>query len=162
MDFGRDICLRYNLKSLKNAFQKLGIFLSFFFGFLISGLVGQELGRRELIALLELRARTHGNEWVNVWDLKTPVSSWYGVRVKDGKLVSLDLSNNNLRGNLPLTIGNLTHLEYLDLSGNKLSGRMPRELRKFDCLWYLDLSGNNFKGRLSKTLNRLVNLTYLD
>lgn len=122
----------------------------------------QEVSKREEIALLELHARTNGHEWTHPWDLDQPISTWYGVKVKDGKVVALDLADNNLKGNLPLTVGNLRNLEYLDLSDNELTGRMPRELRKFDNLKYLDLSANMFKGTLPLTVNRLESLAYLD
>lgn len=127
-----------------------------------NALVAQEVSQREVIALLELKNRTNGHEWTNTWDTETPISEWHGVKVKDGKVIALDLSNNNLKGNLPLTIGNLKNLKYLDLSDNELTGRMPRELRKFDYLAYLDLSGNKFEGTLPVTLNRLQSLAYLD
>lgn len=146
--------------------MKLNYKLLFCFTILLSTLnvilANNEVSDRELIALLELRARTNGNTWTNAWDLETPVSQWYGVRVSNGKVVSLDLSNNNLQGNLPLTVGNLTNLEYLDLSNNQLSGRMPRELRKFNNLKYLDLSGNQFKGTVPATLHKMNNLAYLN
>lgn len=122
----------------------------------------QEVSQREVIALLELHSRTNGHEWTHKWDMEKPISTWHGVRIKDGKVVVLDLSDNNLKGNLPLTVGNLTNLQYLDLSDNDLTGRMPRELRKFDDLKYLDLSGNQFKGKLPITLNRMADLVYLD
>lgn len=127
-----------------------------------NGVFAQEVNQREVIALLELHSRTDGHEWTHKWDMEKPISTWYGVKVKDGKVVALDLAGNNLKGNLPLTVGNLTNLQYLDLSDNALSGRMPRELRKFDDLKYLDLSGNDFKGKLPITLNRMSDLVYLD
>ena len=127
-----------------------------------NGMLAQEVSQREVIALLELHSRTNGHEWTHKWDMNKPISTWHGVEVKDGKVVVLDLSNNNLKGNLPLTVGNLTNLKYLDLSDNDLKGRMPRELRKFDDLKYLDLSGNHFKGKLPMTLNRMTDLVYLD
>ena len=127
-----------------------------------NGIIAQEVSQREVIALLELHSRTNGHEWTHKWDMNQPIETWHGVKVKDGKVVALDLANNNLKGNLPLTVGNLTNLEYLDLSDNDLWGRMPRELRKFDDLKYLDLSGNDFKGKLPMTLNRMTDLVYLD
>ena len=38
---------------------------------------------------------------------------------------SLDLSNKNLSGEIPINIGNLTNLTSLDLSNNAISGRVP-------------------------------------
>ena len=122
----------------------------------------KEVSDRELIALLELRSRTAGEQWTHVWDLTKPVAEWHGVTIKDKKVIRLDLSNNNLRGNLPLTIGNLENLEFLDLSDNYLTGRIPRELRKFDALKHFDLSNNQFGGTLPQTVNRLTNLVFLN
>lgn len=130
--------------------------------FLNPALAQKQISKRELIALLELRARTKGDEWNKVWDLSTPITEWHGLTLKNGKVVYLDLGENNLQGNLPLTIGNLTYLERLDLSNNSLRGKMPRELRKFKNLKHLDLSGNQFVGHLPVTLNRMPQLVYLD
>ncbi|TKD60480.1 leucine-rich repeat domain-containing protein [Flavobacterium sp. ASW18X] len=118
----------------------------------------EEVSQREVIALLELRSRTNGHEWTHIWDTTKPIRTWYGVTVENGKVTGLDLSNNNLKGNLPLTIGNLTHLKVLDLSGNNLKGKIPAELRKFDDLRVVDLSGNNFSGKIPQTINRLQQL----
>ncbi len=145
-----------------NSISKFGLFFGLLFSLSNMALAQEEVSQRELIALLELRSRTHGNEWTTPWDLNEPITTWHGVKVKDCKVVALDLANNNLKGNLPLTVGNLKNLEYLDLSDNELTGRMPRELRKFGNLKYLDLSGNEFVGTLPQTLNRMANLVYFD
>ncbi len=69
-----------------------------------------EVSKREVIALLELKAKTKGHLWTNQWDQSQPISTWHGVTIKDGKVIGLDLSNNNLQGKIPITIGNLKHL----------------------------------------------------
>ncbi|KAJ0099360.1 hypothetical protein Patl1_22156 [Pistacia atlantica] len=43
-------------------------------------------------------------------------------------LISLDLSNNNIKGSIPSEIGCLKNLEKLDLSGNNLNGQIPSTL----------------------------------
>ncbi|KAK7270928.1 hypothetical protein RJT34_26456 [Clitoria ternatea] len=63
-------------------------------------------------------------------------------------LVSLNLSRNNLRGNIPPEIGNLSSLEFLDLSKNHLSGKIPSTLSMIDHLSVLDLSDNFLSGRI--------------
>ncbi|NNC35267.1 MAG: Two component regulator three Y domain protein, partial [Croceitalea sp.] len=102
----------------------------------------EEVSEREIIALLELQYRTGGENWVYAWDLNTHVSTWHGVTVKNGKIVGLELPDNNLVGNIPLTLGNLKNLEVLNLSNNQLKGRIPIELRKFDHLKVMNLSNN--------------------
>ncbi|RDX71104.1 LRR receptor-like serine/threonine-protein kinase GSO1, partial [Mucuna pruriens] len=63
-------------------------------------------------------------------------------------LVSLNLSRNNLSGELPSEIGNLSSLESLDLSRNHFSGRIPSSLSQIDSLGELDLSHNSLSGRI--------------
>ncbi|KAG4952411.1 hypothetical protein JHK82_045287 [Glycine max] len=64
------------------------------------------------------------------------------------ELVSLNLSRNRLRGEILPEIGNLTSLEFLDLSRNHLSGEVPSTLSKIDRLAVLDLSNNYLVGRI--------------
>ena len=63
-------------------------------------------------------------------------------------LVSLNLSRNNLRGEIPSEIGNLCSLESLDLSRNQFHGRIPSSLSEMDFLQKLDLSDNSLSGRI--------------
>ncbi|MBT8239013.1 MAG: Two component regulator three Y domain protein [Croceitalea sp.] len=122
----------------------------------------EEVSEREIIALLELQYRTGGENWVHAWDLNSHVSTWHGVTVKNGKIVGLELPDNNLVGNIPLTLGNLKNLEVLNLSNNQLKGRIPIELRKFDHLKVMNLSNNLIKGTIPTTINRLQKLEILD
>ncbi|RDY09441.1 putative inactive leucine-rich repeat receptor kinase XIAO, partial [Mucuna pruriens] len=63
-------------------------------------------------------------------------------------LVSLNLSRNNLSGEIPSEIGNLSSLDSLDLSNNHLSGRIPYSLCQIDGLGKLNLSHNSLSGRI--------------
>ncbi|KHN08384.1 LRR receptor-like serine/threonine-protein kinase GSO1 [Glycine soja] len=63
-------------------------------------------------------------------------------------LVSLNLSRNNLSGEIPSQIGNISSLESLDLSSNHISGRIPSSLSEIDYLGKLDLSHNSLSGRI--------------
>ncbi|MEM8999890.1 MAG: Two component regulator three Y domain protein [Bacteroidota bacterium] len=117
---------------------------------------------REFVALVEIYQNTRGHGWTHTWDLTTPIAQWHGVTVKDGKVIALDLSDNNLQGKIPLTIVNLRNLQQLDLSNNQLKGKLPGELRKFDALERIDLSNNQLTGKIPKTINRLENLKQFD
>jgi len=63
-------------------------------------------------------------------------------------LVSLNLSNNNLTGEITSKIGRLRSLEFLDLSRNHFSGLIPPSLAQIDRLSVLNLSDNNLSGRI--------------
>ncbi|XP_008383306.1 receptor-like protein EIX2 [Malus domestica] len=63
-------------------------------------------------------------------------------------LGTLNLSGNQLRGNTPSTIGNLRWLETLDLSHNRLSGQIPQSYSSLSLLAHVNLSFNNLAGRI--------------
>ncbi|XP_004295505.1 PREDICTED: LRR receptor-like serine/threonine-protein kinase GSO1 [Fragaria vesca subsp. vesca] len=63
-------------------------------------------------------------------------------------LRTLNLSRNHLHGKIPSTIGNMSSLETLDLSHNHLLGEIPQSLSALNFLNHLNLSYNNFFGRI--------------
>ncbi|KAL1288975.1 hypothetical protein HN51_057431 [Arachis hypogaea] len=63
-------------------------------------------------------------------------------------LGALNLSWNHLTGNIPSNIGSLTDLESLDLSHNHLSGSIPPSMTSMTFLSNLSLSYNNFSGQI--------------
>ncbi|TVU24854.1 hypothetical protein EJB05_27314, partial [Eragrostis curvula] len=63
-------------------------------------------------------------------------------------LMHLNLSWNQVRGKIPNKIGALRSLESLDLSRNKRSGEIPASLPNLTFLEYLDLSYNNLTGKI--------------
>ncbi|XP_070665049.1 receptor-like protein EIX2 [Malus domestica] len=63
-------------------------------------------------------------------------------------LGTLNLSMNQLTGKIPSKVGNLRWLETLDLSHNQLSGQIPQSLSSLTFLSHLDLSYNNLSGRI--------------
>ncbi|XP_020080032.1 LRR receptor-like serine/threonine-protein kinase GSO1 [Ananas comosus] len=72
-------------------------------------------------------------------------------------LRSLNLSGNHLNGMIPELIGDMHSLESLDLSLNELQGAIPQSLSALTFLNYLNLSYNNLSGRIP-TGNQLSTL----
>ncbi|PIA52094.1 hypothetical protein AQUCO_01000167v1 [Aquilegia coerulea] len=63
-------------------------------------------------------------------------------------LNGLNLSGNHLRGNIPEMIGQMKSLESFDISKNRLSGTIPQSISSLSRLSHLNLSYNNLSGRI--------------
>ncbi|XP_038898062.1 probable leucine-rich repeat receptor-like serine/threonine-protein kinase At3g14840 isoform X2 [Benincasa hispida] len=74
----------------------------------------------------------------------------------------LDLSDNNLSGEIPPEWGNSTKLVSLYLNGNQLTGLIPKQIGNITTLEILYLQQNKLQGSLPATLGDLVNLTTLN
>ncbi|CAJ1953046.1 unnamed protein product [Sphenostylis stenocarpa] len=77
-------------------------------------------------------------------------------------LKSIDLSSNNLTGEIPKEIGNLLGLKSLNLSRNSLSGEIPDEIGNLSSLESLDLSRNHINGEIPFSLSEIDGLGKLD
>ncbi|KAF2317548.1 hypothetical protein GH714_024353 [Hevea brasiliensis] len=62
----------------------------------------------------------------------------------------LDLSCNNLTGEIPVEIGNLDKIQLLNLSHNKLTGLIPQSFSNLTQIESLDLSYNNLNGKIAQ------------
>ncbi|KAK4487132.1 hypothetical protein RD792_006447 [Penstemon davidsonii] len=67
------------------------------------------------------------------------------------ELRSLNLSQNHFTGLIPYGIGNMKQLESLDLSRNSLSGEIPNSITVLSSLNYMNLSYNNLTGRIPES-----------
>ena len=74
----------------------------------------------------------------------------------------LDLSSNQLSGEIPASLGTLKALKLLNISHNKLSGKIPASLGDLENLESLDLSHNQLSGSIPPTLTKLQQLTTFD
>ncbi|XP_058076468.1 receptor-like protein EIX1 [Magnolia sinica] len=77
-------------------------------------------------------------------------------------LLYLSLDGNQLNGNIPASLGGLSSLEKLILSGNQLNGNIPAALGGLSSLQDLSLRGNQLNGTIPTTLGQLSNLSLLD
>ena len=87
---------------------------------------------------------TDGPTWTNSdnWLSDAPIGEWHGVTTdSDGRVVELNLPQNQLRGEIPPQLGRLTRLQSLELSGNQLH-RINADLRFLKTLTRIDLSAN--------------------
>ncbi|XP_027174118.1 receptor-like protein 33 [Coffea eugenioides] len=77
--------------------------------------------------------------------------------------IYLNIANNSIVDDIPLSLCNATLLEVLDLSDNSLSGSMPSCLMEMSrSLVVLNLHGNKLSGNIPNTLPRDCKLETLD
>ena len=95
-------------------------------------------------ALVALFDNTGGStSWLRTdnWGSES-LDDWYGVTVENGRVTRLELARNNLRGRIPVDLGDLDQLKVLDLSENVLSGPLPDIFASMTSLTELLLGGN--------------------
>ncbi len=117
--------------------------------------------RSDRAALIAIYNATDGPNWSNNtnWLSNAPLDRWYGVETDfRGRVISLDLIDNQLSGPIPSAIRDLTELNYLRLVTNQLSGPIPPELGRLNNLEDLWLSSNQLSGPIPSQLGHLVNL----
>jgi len=70
----------------------------------------------------------------------------------DGKtpttLKFVDFAGNKIRGEFPMMLATVEHMDYLDLSKNMLKGSLPDAPGVFPNIYLLKLSGNKFHGTI--------------
>ena len=64
-------------------------------------------------------------------------------------LTYLDLSENNIYGEIPSSLLNLQNMRHLDLSNNQLQGSIPDGIGNLSSLNFLSIGSNNFSGEIS-------------
>lgn len=118
----------------------------------------------ECEALIALYNSTNGAGWKysNNWLSSPTVATWWGVAVSNGKVSHLSLAGNQLSGNLPPELGNLTNLQCLWLEDNQLTGLIPPEIGNLSQLEELWLNSNILTGSIPSAFRYLSNLTKLD
>jgi hypothetical protein len=115
-------------------------------------------------ALIALWSSTDGTNWSDNsgWlGAEGTECTWFGVTCDLGHVDQLNLSGNQLNGEIPPELGNLSNLRFLNLGGNQVSGSIPPELGNLSSLLWLWLSPSQLSGVIPPELGNLSNLYYL-
>ena len=125
------------------------------------------------MVLKEVYVSNDGDSWIRQWqfgDKPGAIDQLPGITTKNGQVVSIDLSGNNLSGSFPLGLLSLPSLERLNISDNNLSGDLGIELQGYvethpdvaQKLASLNVSNNQLSGNLGEVCSYLPKLTALD
>lgn len=126
----------------------------------------------EFAALKDLYDSLAGSGWTNKtgwpaagsWPASatsTQMDAWFGIVVTGGDITEINMSNNNLTGKIPASIGNLTKLKNLYLLTNKLNGRIPSSIGNLTALENLSLYNNMLTGSIPSTIGNMTALRQL-
>lgn len=95
-------------------------------------------------------------------DVKAGLPLWSSLSCdSQGRVVTISLANNAIRGTLPSELGLLTTLRSLSIDSNRLSGNVPASLGSLTGLTQLKMDQNSFMGVLPAALGNLFQLTAL-
>ena len=127
----------------------------------VDALVAQYFADRD--ALATLYHALDGPNWNlnDNWLSNAPLRDWYGVTIGAGRVVELDLSQNQLSGQIPADVGRLTGLTELDLFGNQLTGEIPPAIGDLDKVTRLSLWANQLSGSIPAELGDMESLEWV-
>lgn len=114
----------------------------------------------ERTALINIYNSTSGDQWSQKWDLDKDPKNWYGVQIKNGNVTEINLRGNALKGNFP-TISGFSKLQKLDLSSNQLAGEISLSVTSLTNLVRFDISNNRLTGDPTSQILPLSNLSEL-
>lgn len=98
-------------------------------------------------AVVALYNTTQGSNWTNNtnWLSSEPLSTWFGLSFDtSGRLMSVDLSSNNLVGYIPQQYENLNMLNTFNVSGNLMRDEIPN-FQESGANPAIDISDNRYQ-----------------
>ncbi|OEL26676.1 Protein STRUBBELIG-RECEPTOR FAMILY 5 [Dichanthelium oligosanthes] len=85
---------------------------------------------------------------------------WKGIECSGSSVTEIDVSNNNLNGDIPYQLP--PNLVQLNLYGNSFSGGVPYSISQMDDLETLNVGKNHLNGQLTDMFSELPKLSTLD
>ncbi|KAL5708377.1 non-specific serine/threonine protein kinase [Ranunculus cassubicifolius] len=136
-------------------------FLSLYFLNQVSLTIASLGNETDLESLIDIKDNIEG---LRSWNQSLHFCQWEGITCGKNhqRVISLNLSTQNLIGSLSPSIGNLSFLRYVNLENNQFSGRIPQEIGRLFRLQKFIVINNTFEGEIPVNLTRCADLTYID
>ncbi|PWA67873.1 Leucine-rich repeat-containing protein [Artemisia annua] len=129
----------------------------------LTGSIPQQIANLpRMIRTLNMSASSYSEYGDRIEDL---IVNWKNSSRRLGNspfFVLLDLSDNNISGEIPTSLGNLKALKQLNISHNRISGHIPLSLGNLESIESLDVSHNEISGSIPQSLVQLHELGTLD
>ena len=134
----------------------------------VTGTVDRAYRDRQRHIMMDLYNSTGGDQWEYNYGWSLDVDSsrnylydecrWSGIRCDpEGAVIVIGLGGNQLKGEIPSSIGNLGSLQELYLSNNNLIGPIPSSIGSLPNLRSLWLNNNEFTGFIPGDVVSLCN-----
>jgi hypothetical protein len=121
-----------------------------------------QVSEQDSLALVAFYNAMDGPNWDdNTGWFNGPINTWTGITLTNDRVTEVLLFNNNLSGEIPTIIGQLSELKILSLYLNSISGELPDVLGNLLNLEELVLSKNEISGTVPASLNNLTSLKKL-
>jgi Leucine-rich repeat (LRR) protein len=108
---------------------------------------------QDSLTLMQFYNATNGASWNNTmgkWGINA-MNTWFGVTLNaSGRVIRLELPNNNLTGTLPVEFAKLCVLQTLELSDNKIGGTLPPQMSSMFGLTVVRMNGNQLSGQIPR------------
>ena len=107
---------------------------------------------------------TDGPNWTDSrgWVTSTEVCTWFAIGCEEGHVIAITANYNELTGQLPDALVDLSELKHISLYYNHLSGPLPPKIGQLKKLQFLIIHNNDLSGTLPPELGKLSNLLVLD
>ncbi|KAM7469614.1 hypothetical protein LguiA_007797 [Lonicera macranthoides] len=111
------------------------------------------------LALLEFKHQIANNLVFNSWNTSLHFCQWKGVECghRHHRVISLNLSDQNMFGTISPHIGNLSFLRFINLQDNHFHGEIPQQIGYLYRLRLLNLTNNILGGPVAVNLSRCFN-----
>jgi|GEM_PF-1678626 len=141
---------RLNLLLMRSAFKKITASLIIFTA---SYTLYAQVPAQDSLALVAFYNATGGPQWTNSTNWLQPgkkVSDWFGIGISSAphRVRDITLFNNNLTGQIPEQIADITFLNNLFLPYNHLTGAIPVAIADLRYLQLLELDENEYSGQI--------------